>query len=68
VSLQICPRKRSRLSNQGIRGTPSSIETPRSLETPISARYRSQVGAPSDRRKSSERRRLLDESINRASR
>jgi hypothetical protein len=62
------PRKCSRLSNEGIRGTPSSTETPRSLETPISARYHSQVGAASDRRQSSGRRRLSDESVNRASR
>jgi hypothetical protein len=62
------PRKHSRLSNEGIRWTSSPTKTPSSLETPISARYHSQVGAASDRRQSSERRKLSYESINRASR
>jgi hypothetical protein len=62
------PHKHSRISNEGIRGTSSLIETPRSLETPISTRYHSQVGAASDKRQSSGRRRLSYESVNRASR
>jgi hypothetical protein len=60
-------RKHSRLSNEGGRGTPSSNETPRTSENPISSRHGSLGGEASDQRKSSEMRRLSDESVNRSS-
>jgi hypothetical protein len=58
------PRKCSRISNERGRGTPSSNETPRTLETPISTRHGSLGGAASDQRKSSQMRRLSNESVN----
>jgi hypothetical protein len=41
------PRKRSRLSNEGVRGTPSLTETLRTSETHISARHGNLGGATS---------------------
>ena len=62
------PRKCSRISNEGGRGTPSLNETPRTSKTNISARQGSLGGAASDHRQSSQMRRLLNESVNRSSR
>jgi hypothetical protein len=62
------PRKHSRLSNEGGRGTPSLTETLRTSKTHISARQGSLGGATSDQRKSNQRRRLSNESVNRSSR
>jgi hypothetical protein len=62
------PRKCSRISNEGGRGTPSLNETSRMLETHISARQGSLGGEASDQRKSSQMRRLSNESMNRSSR
>jgi hypothetical protein len=61
------PHKRSRLSNEGGRGTPSLNETPRTSETHISASG-SLGGTTSDQRKSSQTRRLSNEYVNRSSR
>jgi hypothetical protein len=62
------PHKRSRLSNEGGRGTPSLTETLRTSETHISARQGSLGGETSDQRKSNQRRRLSNEYVNRSSR
>jgi hypothetical protein len=63
------PCKRSRISNEGVRGTPSLNETLRKLETHISTMHENLGGATSsDQRKSSQRRRLSNESMNRSSR
>jgi hypothetical protein len=62
------PRKHSRLSNEGGRGTSSLNETPRTSKTHISEKQGSLGGETSDQRQSTQMRRLSNESVNRSSR